>query len=104
VDEWRHPGLRSATRPGCHIGLGGRVPAGPAWAGASERGCEGGLLERKRGSGPKGDNWPKRFRGKKSFLFSKPFVNFKLIRFQSKFEFQMILVATENLIAHINTK
>jgi hypothetical protein len=38
------PGLRSATRSGCHIRPGGRVPARPAWAGASELGCEGGLF------------------------------------------------------------
>jgi hypothetical protein len=38
------PGLRSATRPGFRIGLGGRVPAGPTWDGASDLGCEGGLF------------------------------------------------------------
>jgi hypothetical protein len=43
------PELRSATRLGCHIGLGGRVPAGPVWAGASELGYQGGL----RGGGRK---------------------------------------------------
>jgi hypothetical protein len=37
---------------------------------------------------------PKGLGKKNSFLFSKPFINFKLIRFQSKFEFQTILVAT----------
>jgi hypothetical protein len=64
---------------------------------AEEIGCtwgrQSGLQERKRGSGPEGENWPKRFRGK-TFLFSKPSINLKLIRFQSKFEFQTILVAT----------
>jgi hypothetical protein len=37
------PELRSATQPGWCIGLGGRVPVGPVWAGASELGDEGGL-------------------------------------------------------------
>jgi hypothetical protein len=63
-----------------------------------EMGCtwgrQSGLQERKRGTGPEGENWPKRFREKNSFLFSKPFYKFQTNRFQSKFEFQTILVAT----------
>jgi hypothetical protein len=40
---------------------------------SQEMGCTWGrqsvLHERKRGSGPEGENWPKRFREKNSFLF-----------------------------------
>jgi hypothetical protein len=94
------PGLRFATQLGYHIGLGGRVPARPAWAGASEMGCEGGLFvgagrddkwagnglhvgkesglqERYMGSRPEGENWPQRFRGKKLFPIFKTFYKFQ---------------------------
>jgi hypothetical protein len=57
-------------------------------------GRQSGLQERKRGSGLEGENWPKRFRKKTLSYFQNLFINFKLIQFQSKFEFQMILVAT----------
>jgi hypothetical protein len=52
-----------------------------------------GCRREREGVGRKERIGSKGFRGK-TFLFSKPFINLKLIRFQSKFEFQMILVAT----------
>jgi hypothetical protein len=52
-----------------------------------------GYMRERGGVGQKERIGPKGL-GKKTFLFSKPFINFKLIQFQSKFEFQMILVAT----------
>jgi hypothetical protein len=62
------------------------------WA-APEEGKVGCRRER-GGVGQKERIGPKGLGEKTSFLFSKPFINFKLIRFQSKFEFQTILVAT----------
>jgi hypothetical protein len=48
-----------------------------------EMGCawgrQSGLQERKRGSGSKGENWPKRFREKTLSYFQNRFINFKLI-------------------------
>jgi hypothetical protein len=55
------PELRSATRLGCHIGLGGRVPAGSVWARASELGYQGGLRggreKKKEGAGRNQGSW-----------------------------------------------
>jgi hypothetical protein len=48
---------------------------------------ERGRVGRKERIGPKG-------LGKKTLFYFQNFLNFKLIRFQSKFEFQKILVAT----------
>jgi hypothetical protein len=48
-----------------------------------EMGCtwgrQSGLQERKRGSGPEGENWPKRFREKTLSYFQNLFINSKLI-------------------------
>jgi hypothetical protein len=85
--EWRGGGRRrrangdngAARRPG-RRGAGQGIPIpGDGLGNELHVGRQSGMQERKRGSGPEGENWPKRFREKTLSYFQNLFINFKLI-------------------------